>query len=77
MDQSRPGAGERSRRARRPTRCAKTTRSTSHPAPLTPLAAAPEDIPLEILYEDSDLVAINKPAGMVVHAGAGVHPGRW
>jgi 23S rRNA pseudouridine1911/1915/1917 synthase len=45
------------------------------PAPMTPLAAAPEDIPLEILYEDNDLVAINKPAGMVVHAGAGVFSG--
>ncbi len=45
------------------------------PAPLTPLAASPENIPLEILYEDADLVAINKPAGMVVHAGAGVTAG--
>ena len=35
----------------------------------------PEDIPLRILYEDADLVAIDKPAGMVVHAGAGVHSG--
>ncbi len=31
----------------------------------------PEDIPLDILYEDSDLAIINKPAGMMVHAGAG------
>jgi 23S rRNA pseudouridine1911/1915/1917 synthase len=45
------------------------------PAPLTPLAATPEDIPLAVLYEDDDVVAINKPAGMVVHAGAGVHSG--
>ncbi len=45
------------------------------PAQLTPLAATPEDIPLDILYEDRDLVAINKPAGMVVHAGAGVRSG--
>lgn len=30
-----------------------------------------EDIPLEILYEDSDLVVINKQAGLVVHPGAG------
>jgi len=36
-----------------------------------PAAALPEDIPLEILYEDGDLVVINKPAGMVVHPGAG------
>src|SRR5262249_15275608 len=32
-----------------------------------PLAAAPEPIPLEIVYEDDELIVINKPAGMVVH----------
>jgi 23S rRNA pseudouridine1911/1915/1917 synthase len=36
-----------------------------------PLQAKPEKIPLDILYEDDDLIAINKPAGMSVHAGAG------
>jgi 23S rRNA pseudouridine1911/1915/1917 synthase len=45
------------------------------PAEATPLNAAPEDIPLVVLYEDADVVAIDKPAGMVVHAGAGVHSG--
>jgi len=40
-------------------------------APRPPLAAQPEAIPLEILYEDDDVVAVNKPAGMTVHAGAG------
>lgn len=45
------------------------------PAAAPPLHASPEDIPLHILYEDCDLVAIDKPAGMVVHAGAGVHSG--
>ncbi|MGD1083412.1 MAG: RluA family pseudouridine synthase [Verrucomicrobiota bacterium] len=40
-----------------------------------PPAAAPEDIPLEILYEDDDLLALNKPAGIVVHPAAG-HPAR-
>jgi 23S rRNA pseudouridine1911/1915/1917 synthase len=39
-----------------------------HPAPLK---AAPEDIPLDIVYEDDDLAVINKPAGMMVHAGSG------
>ena len=29
----------------------------------------PEDIPLDILYEDDDLLIVNKPAGMVVHPG--------
>lgn len=33
--------------------------------------AAPEAIPLEVLYEDGDLIVVNKPAGMVVHPGAG------
>jgi 23S rRNA pseudouridine1911/1915/1917 synthase len=36
-----------------------------------PLRAQPEDIPLNILHEDDDLIAIDKPAGLVVHAGAG------
>jgi 23S rRNA pseudouridine1911/1915/1917 synthase len=36
-----------------------------------PLRAEPESIPLNILYEDDDVIAINKPAGMMVHAGAG------
>ena len=34
-----------------------------------------EDIPLDIKYEDEHLLVINKPAGMVVHPGAGVHNG--
>lgn len=45
------------------------------PAPLKPLRAEPEDIPLDILFEDDDLIALNKPAGIVVHAGAGRHSG--
>ncbi|HEY1657741.1 MAG TPA: RluA family pseudouridine synthase [Candidatus Sulfotelmatobacter sp.] len=36
-----------------------------------PLKAIAEEIPLEIVYEDDDLAVINKPAGMMVHAGAG------
>jgi 23S rRNA pseudouridine1911/1915/1917 synthase len=39
-----------------------------------PLHAVPEDIPLEILYEDQHLAVINKSAGMMVHAGAGTAP---
>jgi 23S rRNA pseudouridine1911/1915/1917 synthase len=36
-----------------------------------PLRAFAEEIPLEIVYEDADLSVINKPAGMMVHAGSG------
>jgi 23S rRNA pseudouridine1911/1915/1917 synthase len=35
------------------------------------LDATAEDIPIELLYEDEDLVVVNKRAGMMVHAGAG------
>ena len=38
---------------------------------LPPLRAVPEEIPLSIVYEDDDLSVIDKPAGMLVHAGAG------
>ena len=41
------------------------------PVGLRPLRAEPEELPLAILYEDSDVVVVDKPAGMVVHAGAG------
>ena len=39
--------------------------------PPEPSKALAEDIPLHILYEDQDLIVINKPAGMVVHPAAG------
>ena len=42
---------------------------------VVPLEAAPENIPLDIVYEDDELIVINKPAGMVVHPGAGVQSG--
>ena len=35
----------------------------------------PEDIPLDIVYEDNDLMVINKPAGLVVHPGCGNYHG--
>jgi 23S rRNA pseudouridine1911/1915/1917 synthase len=41
------------------------------PAERPPLRAVAENIPLDIVYEDDDLAIINKPAGMMVHAGAG------
>ena len=37
------------------------------------LDVKPEDIPLEIVYEDDDVLVVNKPRGMVVHPG----PGNW
>src|ERR1700677_4210291 len=45
------------------------------PGELPPLRATPEDLPIEILYEDADVIAVNKPAGMVGHTGAGRHSG--
>lgn len=41
------------------------------PVQLPPLRAKPEQIPLDIVFEDEDLAVVNKPAGMMVHAGAG------
>ncbi len=41
------------------------------PGDLPALRAIAEDLPLKILYEDEDVVVVDKPAGMVVHAGAG------
>lgn len=43
------------------------------PLPAIPSTATPQEIPLDILYEDDFLAAINKPAGMVVHPA----PGQW
>ena len=45
------------------------------PVERKPLRAEPEDLPLQVLYEDEDVIAVDKPAGMVVHAGAGVDSG--
>ena len=43
------------------------------PLPAVPSTATPQEIPLDMLYEDEFLAAINKPAGMVVHPA----PGQW
>ncbi len=42
-------------------------------SPPRPLEAVPEDIPLDILYQDENLLVVNKPPGMVVHPAPG-HP---
>jgi 23S rRNA pseudouridine1911/1915/1917 synthase len=39
--------------------------------PLKKIETLPEPIPLEILFEDDDLIVVNKPPGLVVHPGAG------
>jgi len=39
--------------------------------PPAPTETLPEEIALDVLYEDSDLIVINKPAGLVVHPAAG------
>ncbi len=41
------------------------------PAQRPPLRATPEEVPLDIVYEDDDIAVVNKPGGMMVHAGAG------
>lgn len=41
--------------------------------PVKPLDVEPENIPLDIIYEDEDVIVVNKPQGMVVHPAAG-HP---
>lgn len=43
------------------------------PAPSTEFA--PEDIPVEIVYEDDELIVVNKPAGLIVHPAAGISSG--
>ena len=43
---------------------------TGEPRP-APLKAMAEEIPLDVVYEDEELAVINKPAGMMVHAGSG------
>ncbi|MCR4805055.1 MAG: RluA family pseudouridine synthase [Clostridia bacterium] len=39
--------------------------------PIVPCEAQPQDIPLDVVYEDSDLIVVNKPKGMVVHPAPG------
>ncbi|MBQ9512044.1 MAG: RluA family pseudouridine synthase, partial [Lachnospiraceae bacterium] len=48
--------------------------SLTLPEPVS-MEAHPEDIPLDILYEDEDVLVVNKPKGMVVHPAAGHYEG--
>ncbi len=43
--------------------------------PASPISLAPEDIPLKVVYEDKDLIVVDKPAGLLVHPAAGQHTG--
>ncbi|MDD4820332.1 MAG: RluA family pseudouridine synthase [Flavobacteriales bacterium] len=45
------------------------------PTPVREGLIIPQDIPLDIVYEDADLIVVNKPAGMVVHPGHGNYSG--
>jgi 23S rRNA pseudouridine1911/1915/1917 synthase len=62
-----------------PTRTSDTLRSGDRielvEPPIEKTENQPEPIPLDVLFEDEDLLVINKPAGLVVHPGAG-HRGR-
>lgn len=62
--------GERVRKSYRP-RAGDTIDVAIPPSPAVELL--PEDIPIDIVYEDEHLVVVDKPAGLVVHPGAG-HP---
>src|ERR1700736_4618629 len=48
--------------------------TVSEPEP-DPVVLQPESLPVPILFEDEHLVVVDKPAGMVVHPGAGVQSG--
>ena len=42
---------------------------------LEPLNTEPENLPLDIIFEDEHMLVVNKPAGMVVHPGTGIYKG--
>ncbi len=51
--------------------CGGETITILGPPQSPPIKAVAENIPLDVVYEDDDLAVINKPAGMMVHTGAG------
>lgn len=61
--------GQRAKKGAQPLRAGQiiTVEAPERPA----IEAQAESIPLDVLYEDEDVIVINKPAGMTVHAGAG------
>lgn len=64
--------GEECGKASAKTRCGDEFVVSPHPP--APAEPEPEDIPLDIVYEDADIIVIDKPAGLVVHPAPG-HPG--
>jgi len=58
-------------RASDPLRAGDRIQAGPPPAATAPARAVPEDIPLHILYEDDDLLCLDKPAGLVVHPAVG------
>ena len=48
--------------------------TVTYPQPETDIAL-PENIPLDVIYEDADIIVVNKPSGMVVHPAPGVYSG--
>ena len=42
---------------------------------VVPIDIIPENIPLNIVYEDSDVIVVNKPSGLIVHPSAGIYSG--
>ena len=73
IDEGRVQAGAAVRKASHRVAAGEAVTIEIPPAP--PAGVEAEPIPLEILYEDDDVAVINKPAGMVVHPGAGAEAG--
>ncbi len=73
---SRKGTSRSPAKGRRPTRKVKTGQEVTVdlPEPTDPVPQ-PEALPLPILYQDGDLIVVDKPAGMVVHPAAGHETG--
>ena len=63
-------------KAVKPSHRLKTGEEIAGEIPSAPVIdAVPEDIPLDIVYEDEEIIVVNKPAGMVTHPGAGAASG--
>ncbi|MFL6230027.1 MAG: RluA family pseudouridine synthase [Pyrinomonadaceae bacterium] len=63
-------------RAAKPSHRLKAGETVELETPAPPVSNfAPEDIPLDVIYEDDDVIVVNKPAGLVVHPAAGAPSG--